>query len=153
MELGIDLKQELYNQCVAYAIQRISTAQQALDHAQESANAEEKSSAGDKYETGRAMAHLEREKGLMQLNAAAKLKEVLDKIDPLSTSDRVTLGSIVITNSGNFYIAISAGLLKIDQTEFIALSLDSPLGTLFNHKLVGDQVDFNKKNFLIQKIQ
>jgi transcription elongation GreA/GreB family factor len=153
MQKVINLRLELYSQCLAYANQRIGTAQQALDHAQESANTEEKSSAGDKYETGRAMAHLEREKGLQQLSAALKLKDVLDKIDPTSSSDRVTLGSIVITNSGNFYLAISAGQLKVGDTEFIALSPASPLGALFNHKHVGDQVDFNKRNFLIHKIQ
>ncbi len=152
MENTINLRLELYNQCLAYANQRISNAQEALDHAQESANTEEKSSAGDKYETGRAMAHLEREKGLQQLNAALKLKEVLDKINTSSSSDRVTLGSIVMTNSGNFYLTISAGLLKVGDTEFIALSPASPLGAMLNHKKIGDQFVFNRQTTVIQQI-
>ena len=40
--------------------QRMTTAKEAMQQAQESANSEEKSSAGDKYETGRAMGHLQR---------------------------------------------------------------------------------------------
>jgi hypothetical protein len=39
----------------AVLTQRINTAQAAMDRAQEAANSEEKSSSGDKYETGRAM--------------------------------------------------------------------------------------------------
>src|SRR5580692_11797409 len=41
--------------------QRIATARVIMDQAQEAANNEEKSSAGDKYETGRAMAQLQKE--------------------------------------------------------------------------------------------
>ncbi|MCK7553750.1 hypothetical protein MKQ70_01525 [Chitinophaga sedimenti] len=39
---------------------RIATTQLAIDNAQEAANNEGKSSAGDKYETGRAMGHLQK---------------------------------------------------------------------------------------------
>ena len=56
------IKQTLYNFCVTYINQRMATAQQAIHTAQASANEETKSSAGDKYETGRAMMQLEIEK-------------------------------------------------------------------------------------------
>ncbi|MDB5240215.1 MAG: hypothetical protein JWP57_840, partial [Spirosoma sp.] len=48
------LKQALHARCRHYVQQRIDTARQAMEAAQESANSESKSSAGDKYETGRA---------------------------------------------------------------------------------------------------
>ena len=41
--------------------QRIAAATLAIENAQSAANAEEKSSAGDKYETSRAMSHLEKD--------------------------------------------------------------------------------------------
>ena len=47
-----------------------------MANAQESANAEEKSSAGDKYETGRAMMQIERDKAAQQLNESMKLEIV-----------------------------------------------------------------------------
>jgi hypothetical protein len=52
--------------------QRIASAEEAIRMAQESANQEGKSSAGDKYETGRAMAQLEIEKASGQLAEANK---------------------------------------------------------------------------------
>ena len=49
-------------------------------NAQEAANEEGKSSVGDKYETGRAMMQIERDKAAQQLDEALKLKNIIDQI-------------------------------------------------------------------------
>jgi hypothetical protein len=51
----IAFKSKLKNFGLGMLRQRIGTAQEDMNRAQEAANSEEKSSAGDKYETGRAM--------------------------------------------------------------------------------------------------
>jgi hypothetical protein len=153
MGIPKNLKAILYLQCMEYATQRIDTARQALNHAQESAHAEEKSSAGDKYETGRAMAHLEREKALEQLNEAIKLKSALEKVNLANASERVGLGSIVFTDASNFYLTISAGKLMSDGIEFVALAPASPLGVVLMGRQKGDQFIFNKKTLVITEIQ
>lgn len=145
------LKQSLYDLCLAFVKQRIANAQQALNDAQGSANTEEKSSAGDKYETGRAMAQLERDKAAQQLNEALKLKAVLDKITPAVTNT-VGLGSVIITSSGNFYLSISAGKIAVAGIDFIALSSVSPVGALLMNKKVGEKIIFNKQSFEIRDI-
>ncbi|MCU0369347.1 MAG: 3-oxoacyl-ACP synthase, partial [Cyclobacteriaceae bacterium] len=71
------LKQCLFQYCTEFVNRRIENARLASESAQDSANMEEKSSAGDKYETGRAMAQLENEKALQQLAEANKLKSLL----------------------------------------------------------------------------
>lgn len=136
-----------------YVTQRIDTARQALNHAQESANAEEKSSAGDKYETGRAMAHLEREKALEQLNETTILKLALEKVVQTNTRERVSLGSIVFTDTCNFYLAISAGKLILAGVEFVALAPASPLGAILMGLQKGDRFTFNKQTLVITEIQ
>lgn len=83
----------------------------AIEHAQLAANEETKSSAGDKYETGRAMMQLEIEKQSVQLAEAMKLKHVLSQINPEKTTETIQSGSLVFTDQGNFYISISAGKL------------------------------------------
>ena len=60
----------------------MSDYQEAISGAQNSANEETKSSAGDKYETGRAMAQLEIEKNMTQLAEAKRLKQTLEQIAP-----------------------------------------------------------------------
>ena len=153
MNLSKNLKSNLYYQCMDYVMLRIETARQALNHAQESAKAEEKSSAGDKYETGRAMAHLEREKALEQLNEAIKLRSALEKVSQIDVSDRVSLGSIVFTDIHNFYLAISAGKLNYEGVEFVALAPASPLGAILLGRQKGDRFIFNKQTLVITEIQ
>lgn len=145
------LKQDLYNLCSIFVDQRIKNAQQALKDAQDSANTEEKSSAGDKYETGRAMAQIERDKAAQQLNEAHKLKEVLDRIS-LAATNIVGLGSVIITSAGNFYLSISVGKITVAGIDFIALSTVSPVGALLMNKKVGEKIIFNKQSFEIRDI-
>ena len=68
-----------------------------MNDAQLSANEEGKSSAGDKYETGRAMMQIEREKAANQLEEALKLKRIIDQLQPDVHHEIATLGSVVIT--------------------------------------------------------
>src|SRR6202000_329842 len=60
--------------------QRIATANDAMQQAQQAANSEEKSSAGDKYETGRAMGHLQKDMHARQLAESLKELAALDHI-------------------------------------------------------------------------
>lgn len=147
------MKQALYAACVAYVQQRIQTATEAMQAAQESANAESKSSAGDKYETGRAMAQLERDRHAQLLADAQRMRQELDHIDPANPPAAIIRpGSVVFTTAGNFYIAISAGRLLVDGQPFMAVSPASPIGTLLRGKAVGDTVTFNKQTYLIKAV-
>ncbi|HEY0654890.1 MAG TPA: 3-oxoacyl-ACP synthase, partial [Chryseosolibacter sp.] len=128
-----DLKRKLYEHCVHFLEQRIDAARTAIREAQESANDETKSSVGDKYETGRAMMQLEIEKNLTQLQEALKQKKILDSINIEVQPLRVQNGSIVYADHGNFFIAISVGMLVIEKESFAIVSAQSPIGT----KLIG----------------
>ena len=146
------LKQQLHSRCLTYVEDRIKAAQEAIHIAQQSANEETKSSAGDKYETGRAMAQLEIEKNGVQLAEALKLKRTLEQILPANETKTVHVGSLVNTNQGNFYVAISAGQFTIDDVVYFVISPASPIG----QKLMGLHVKqgflFNKKEFSVLQV-
>lgn len=148
----LTLKHELYNQCLAYIALRMDTAQRAIQFAQASANEETKSSAGDKYETGRAMMQLEIEKNSIQLTEAMKLKQVLNQINPDEKADTVKLGSLVITDQANFYIAISAGMLTLDGKNYFSISPTSPVGAQLMNKKVRSSFTFNGKTYTIDNV-
>lgn len=145
----MELRKALFDLCCAYADARIHVAKEAMQQAQQAANTEEKSSAGDKYETGRAMAHLEKEKAAAQLFEANKLKEALHKINPEITTPKTSLGSVIITDMGNYYLAISAGKLHVQNKEFLALSPASPLGAQLINRAAGDKVMFQGRTLSI----
>ena len=149
----ISIKEELYKQCLQYVEDCISTAQQAMNAARESANDDTKSSAGDKYETGREMMQQEIDRNRKQLEEANRLKLVLEQIDPLIMTDTVQNGSLVITNFGKFYISISRGQILADGLNYFAISAVSPIGLKLMKQKAGSEFDFNGKIFKIEDIQ
>ena len=138
-----ELKARLFKLCKEAIDQRIAHAKETLDLAQESANDETKSSAGDKHETGRAMAQLEAEKATNQLNESLELRTSLDRIDPSMVTESVTVGSLVISKTTKFLICVSAGKLELGGTVYFAISPESPIGKLLLGKKKGDSITFN----------
>lgn len=149
----ISIKEELYKQCLQYVDDCIITAQQAINAARESANDDTKSSAGDKYETGREMMQQEIDRNRKQLEEAKRLKLVLEQIDPLIMTDSVQNGSLVITNFGKFYISISRGQILVEGSNYFAISAVSPIGLKLMKQKTGSEFDFNGKIFKIEDIQ
>ena len=139
----LSTKQNLYSRCQQYVQQHIDTARQAMESAQESANSESKSSAGDKYETGRAMAQLERDRHAQLLAEARKMEQELTRLDVDKDYDTVKPGSLVTTNRGIFFISISAGKLTADGTDCFAVSPASPVAAALMSHRAGDVVTFS----------
>ena len=148
-----ELKTKLHKLCHDYADQRIEAARNAIAALQISADEETKSSVGDKYETGRSMLQLEMEKYSIQLTEAIKLKETIGQIDTVVQTDVVRPGCLVRTNQGNFYISISAGLLKVNNESFYAVSTASPIGVKLMGLAVKASFTFNNKPYEIQRIE
>ncbi|UFH56428.1 3-oxoacyl-ACP synthase [Spirosoma sp. KNUC1025] len=148
----IPLKQLLHQACQTYVQQRIDTARQAMEAAQEAANSESKSSAGDKYETGRAMAQLERDRHAQLLGEALKLNQDLSRLNIDKTYDTVQPGSLVTTNRGTFFISISAGKLQLEGKDYFAVSPASPIAVALAGHKTGDLVAANKQMYQLLNI-
>ena len=121
-------------------------------NAQEAANEEDKSSVGDKYETGRAMMQIERDKAAQQLDEALKLKNIIDHLSIETGSGKIILGSLVITNSKKIFISIGIGKLILDDEEFLVVAPGSPLGKQLMGLKVNDETMFNKELLTILQI-
>lgn len=148
----MNIKQELYNQCLEFIDNRFKTVQNTIKEIQESLLSETKSSAGDKHETGRAMLQLEREKAGHQLAEIEKTRELLSKVNIENTSHIVGLGSLVYTSKSNYFIGISAGELSLDKTKFYAISANTPIGQLLIGKTVDATIAFRDQSFKITKV-
>lgn len=147
------LKKQLYQLCYDYIVNRILTAENAIQGAAESAGDDTKSSAGDKYETGREMMQQEIDRNVKLLEEARRQKAVLEQLNPDLHSDWVINGSLVSTNHGNFYIAISAGQLEVDGRTYFAVSAISPIGSMLLGKKKSDSFEFNHKVFEIRSVE
>ena len=146
------LKIRLHAFCLAYVEQRIETTQSAITQAQWSANEETKSSAGDKYETGRALMQIEIEKNTAQINEAHKLKKALQLIKPDLTTSQVQSGSLVLTNLGNYYLSVGAGQCTLDGKVYFLISPASPIGMKMLKLKAGDEFDLNGRRYLLESV-
>lgn len=147
-----EVKQHLQAHCLQYAEARIKTARIAMETAQAAANAEEKSSAGDKYETTRAMMQIERDKAAEQLEEGLKLKRVAESIVPHTNAKSIGLGSLVITDQVHFYIAISAGSVTHDNQSYLTVSAQAPIALSLLKLKKGETFIFNKQQLTIREI-
>lgn len=147
------IKTQLHALCGAFVGQRIEAAQAAMLTAQESANSETKSSAGDKYETGRAMAQEERNRNAVQLQQALQLQGELARINPDLLCDAVRPGALVTTSMGQFFIGISAGKLSVEGQDYFAVSAAAPVAAALSGKRTGEEVLFNGKKVTITHVE
>ncbi len=132
--------------------QRLNTARGHIDQAQEAANNEEKSSAGDKYETGRAMGHLQQEMHSRQLAEYVKELATLHSIntDLLYTEGKP--GAFLQARDLAFFIAAGLGKHIIDGQTILFLSPQAPLAKLLQNKKPGDLITFNNIITTIQMV-
>ncbi|MCC6722892.1 MAG: 3-oxoacyl-ACP synthase [Saprospiraceae bacterium] len=148
----MSLKQRLLDHCQQYVQQRLDTVTHALEAARQAANEEGKSSVGDKYETGRAMMHLEQEKLTIQLAEAQQLQQVLNSISVEKASPTIAEGSLVLTSQGNYFIAISAGKAELDGRLYYLVSLASPIGAALAGRSTGEMVGFRGADIAIHEV-
>ncbi|MEE9406506.1 MAG: 3-oxoacyl-ACP synthase [Polaribacter sp.] len=139
----MNLKEELYNQCDAFVNKRLQNVEDVISSNQNALQSETKNSAGDKHETGRAMLQLEMEKASQQLAGINQMKEILAKIDISKFSKIAHLGSVIETNSANYFLSISAGKISAFNIDYFAISVSSPIGKLLLGKQEREKITFN----------
>lgn len=130
----------------------MDAARQGIEAAQQASKDDTKSSAGDKYETGREMAQQETDRHMAQLTEANKLKIALNQINPDIINDKAEPGSIVVTNLAKFYVAISAGAIITGEDTYMAISPLSPIGLKMKGLKVNDEFNLNEKVYIIESI-
>ena len=148
----VAFKKRLLQQCIFIIDQRIAAAATAIAAAQDAANAEEKSSAGDKYETSRAMSHLQKDMYARQLQANRKELSVLGGIDCTSLYTTIAAGSYVQCRECSFFIAAGLGKLDFEGRILYLLSPDAPLAKIIFGKSAGQTIFFTQKEMVIETV-
>ena len=152
MENLLKIKAMLRLRCTEFVTDKISIIVSEMKIIYESIQDDSKSTAGDKHETGRAMAHLELEKLGVSLAAVNKMNDALLPISYNEISAKISVGSVVITNFGNYYIAISAGKYAYQNKEYYMVSPASPIGAALLNVGNANEFSFHGKVHLIEKV-
>jgi transcription elongation GreA/GreB family factor len=136
-------KSTVYKACLDELESHIDELQKAVHVVHESMVGEDKSTAGDKYETARAMAQNEFVRLSNQLDvlkADAGHLQIMHVEDIYNT---VQMGALVQTESRWIYIATGLGKLEVGDQSVIAISPSSPLAQAFMSHSAGETVEFH----------
>lgn len=131
---------------------RVDTVNRAIADAKEAAAGEEKSSAGDKYETARAMSHLQQEMNAAQLDAAQKALSAHLSLDPNEQLTSVQNGALVKAGPNWYYLSGGLGLIEVDGIKVGSLSANAPAATAMMQKTSGDSFELNGRRFIIDQV-
>lgn len=145
-------KEQLLQICKEQLQSSIAEIEQLIADAREATANETKSSMGDKYETTREMLQQEINMNMERLKKAQKDLSVLTGLNTEETTAQVALGSLVTTNNGSFYIAVSIGKTTLNNQHYFVISHSSPIGKLLFGKAVDEEVSFNNKKYIIRGI-
>lgn len=146
------IKASLYSQCKKSIEAKFAEIEQLISGIREDGRSDTKSSMGDKYETGRAMAHLELEKALMIRSDTIRLDKMLHGLVINKKFNVIRSGCIVVTSLGNYFISAGLGRLTVDGIEYVAISPIAPLAEQLIGEKAHEIVEFNGKEILISNV-
>lgn len=136
-------KQAWLNAMVNDMSATLNRLQDDMDELHQSRQAETKSSAGDKHETGRAMVDQE----LGQLNQQReKVQRSLVELQrlPIGTCDTAQIGAAVEVERMIYFISVSSGKVQTSSSKPVyALSPISPAGQAMLGKCAGETFELN----------
>lgn len=146
-------KPEVYKKCVELLKQKVDALTNDLHELSDSIQNETKSTSGDKHEVGRAMAQIEYANVAKQLDEANKQLGFLMQLTPAYSGSKVKIGSLVISNTQSYYIAVSLGKVEVEGSSIFVVSGASPIGQLLVGKNQGDSISFNGKELKILEVK
>jgi transcription elongation GreA/GreB family factor len=143
------LKLRLHTHLLALLEERIHLAKELVQSATDARNEDTKSSAGDKYETGRAMMQQQIDMNQVELHKAELLFNTLKALDPVMPGERISAGSLIYTNIGIYYIAVGIGKIDFEEQEIFVVSPAAPLAQMLMSKKQNDQIHFTGKDHTV----
>ena len=147
-----EIKKQICTYILELLSEKAETAGQAIASAKESRNNDTKSSAGDKFETGRAMMQMEMDKSQMQLSKILEQQKDLTGIDLTKTYTKVEYGSLVQTNGGWYFMSIGYGKVTVSNNNYYVISMASPIGQALKGKEAGSTIQFQGREITIEAI-
>lgn len=128
----------------------VESAKEAMNEAQQALN--EYGPNKDRYDSFREQLIGRRDMFAGQYQKALTDLNVLEKINCSKLNDQVEFGSIVVSDSSKYLIAISSGKIEFDGEVYYAISPAVPLFKVMEGLKKGDSFEFNGKRQTIKEL-
>ncbi|MBR9845953.1 MAG: hypothetical protein GYB35_07525 [Algicola sp.] len=146
------IKSKLFDLCLVHVNKRIASYKDEIETIKESIDSNDKSTdEDDDSVNGKLMNDLG--KNAQYLSDVHKMFDSIKLINPNTSHQNVVLGSLVKTNSANFFIAVSIGKVEVDDESYFIISKSSPIGQLLLNKVAGDEIAFNDNRYKILDVK
>ncbi len=146
-------KTAVHEYCLQLVRERIEGLELQLADLTESAANETKSTAGDKYETARAMLHIEQDQVRRQMRENRSILATLEAIDPLRSNQRIGPGSLACLNGDWYYFGASLGRQDIGGMQIIAVSMLAPLSGKLKGLGIGETASVNGRSYQVEALR
>lgn len=146
-------KEKVYQTAIAQVKEKINLLKAERRAINEGILEDTKSSAGDKFETGREMMSRDLMTVENQLKQANFEFDELCRLQAIKEpSSSVQEGSLVQVGADNYLISVSLGQLTVDGQKLFMLSKNSPLGEILVGAKKDDQVEFRGRSIRITEL-
>lgn len=145
------IKPQLLEVCFTYVNKRIANYKDEIETIKDSIENNDKGDGED--DSGNGKLYNDLEKNSQYLTDARRMLDTLNLMSANTIHQHVVLGSLVKTDSSNFYLAVSIGKVEIENDTYFILSKSSPIGELLMNKTVGDSITFNSTTYKIMDIK
>ncbi len=146
----LPLKLKIHQECLSLLNKRISETETNIHVIREEAQANARSSAGDKYETDRSMADFEIEKQQKNLDSLLQMSMILNKIDPTTLQHQTAHGTLIDTDKGYIYISVGLGRVQVDHKEVLVISMGAPIVDILKRTGIGEKAVFNGTSYQVK---
>lgn len=130
---------------------QLAEIKQQLTDLSSSSAGEEKSSAGDKYETQREM--IKQSQDILD-QQASRIREMIHQLErvPLQACDKVREGALVKLPMGWIWVSVALGKVVDGDREYLLVSKDSPLFLAVKGLQVGESAVFRGKTVVVKEV-
>ncbi|MFN8238355.1 MAG: hypothetical protein U0T77_09305 [Chitinophagales bacterium] len=151
-QTAINLKQTLKSSGLQLLQARMDAAEYAMQQAQEAANNEAKSSVGDKYETARSMAQMDKDMNMRQLEAARQQYSQLQNIRVDVCQDSFVPGAVARIGEAYYFLSVGLGNVDVEGKKVWYLSAHAPFSRALLNKKAGDTILVQGKSSTIEVV-
>ncbi|MCH7408414.1 hypothetical protein MM239_03320 [Belliella sp. DSM 111904] len=145
-----NIKQALLKKSQQLLKDQITDIERQLSELQQSSEAEEKSSAGDKYETHQEMLNQNRSMLQKQLSTTKVMLNQLNAV-PVKEQETIEEGALIKVAMGWIWVSIPMGKVSLDGTDYQLVSKESPLVSALWGLKAGEKGEF--RNNKIEAIE
>lgn len=149
--MNSDTKSALLSKAQQTLREQIKDIQHQLAELQNSSEVEEKSSAGDKYETHQEMIHQSRDILEKRLSSSRTMLNQLNAV-PVKELNKVQEGALVKLPMGNIWVSVPMGKVVLEGKDFQLVSQDSPLIQALWEMKKGESGNFRGNSITISEI-